>query len=67
MTPNVAGNGKARSIEDVHLCVSDLPLATEAMWLHVEQCKVAGLRLLPPCLPAVLPQTRGCAFGNMLI
>ena len=65
MHPHVASDGKAQSIKDVCLCVSDLPMATEATWLRAEQCEVAGLCVLPLCLPAVLPQTRDGAFGNM--
>lgn len=60
--PNVAGGGKAPSIKDACLCVSNLPMATEATWLHAEQCEVGGHRVLPLCLPAVLPQTVDGAF-----
>lgn len=58
---NVASGGKAPSIKDACLCVSNLPTATEATWLHAEQCEV-GHRVLPLYLPAVLPQTIDGAF-----
>lgn len=46
------------------MCVSNLPMATEATWLPAEPCKVAGLCVLLLRLPVVLPQTRDSAFGN---
>lgn len=65
MHPNVAGDGKAQNKEVVCLCVPNSPTATEAAWLCAEQCKAAGLCVLPLPLPAVLPQTRDAAFGKM--
>lgn len=46
-------------MEVVCLCVPNLPVATEAVWLHAELC------VLPWPLPAVLPQKRDAAFGTM--
>lgn len=65
MHPNVASDSKAQSIKDVCVCVSNLPMATEATWLPAEPCKVAGLCVLLLRLPVVLPQTSDSAFGNM--
>lgn len=62
MHPNVASDSKAQSIQDVCVCVSNLSMAAEATWLRAEQCKVAGLCVLPLCLLAVLPQARDDAF-----
>ena len=40
-------------ISKMYLCVSYLPMATEATWLRAEQCQVAGLGVLPLCLAAL--------------
>lgn len=40
MHPNVASDGNAQNMEVVCLCVPNLPMATEAAWLHAKQCKV---------------------------
>lgn len=65
MHPNDASNGEAQSNKDVCSCGSNLPMATEVTWLRAEQCEVAGLCVLPLCLPVGLHQTRDGASGNM--